>query len=164
QGFAGASLPLPAAATTSAPCRTAYSIACCSTPEKPSTLGSDGSRVLPRLRLITRARWPTAQRIARASARGGIVPAAPTTLAAASCPRRPSRRRSGPARRRRRAASRRHHGQHRRETCREALAGDHARAIGARAQVDGRLERAVGGDLRRRERRPGAAGALPLHL
>ena len=44
-------------------------------------LGSDGSRVLPRLRLITRAPWRTAQRIARASARGGIVPSSRTTFA-----------------------------------------------------------------------------------
>ena len=40
--------------------------------------------VLPRLRLITRAPGATAHRIARASARGGIVPSARTTFATSS--------------------------------------------------------------------------------
>ena len=74
--------------------------------------------------------------------------------------RRPSRRRQSRAPRPPAGASRRHHRQHRREPGREALAGDHARAIGARAQVDRRLERAVGGDVRRRDGRPGARAAL----
>ena len=63
---------------------TAYWIAAASSGEYVSRDLSAGSRMPPKLRLITRAPWSTAQWIALASASGEIVPSLRTTLATSS--------------------------------------------------------------------------------
>jgi predicted metal-binding protein len=84
QGVAYASSEFPTAATTIAPCLTAYATACASTFEYVSRAGLSGSRTAPKLMLMTRAPCWTAQRMASASALRGIVPSEATTLATTS--------------------------------------------------------------------------------
>ena len=76
---------LPTAATTTTPCRTAYSTAAASTGEYSSLARCSGSRVPPSDRLITCAPWSTAQRIAAASASGETVSSEPAIFPMISC-------------------------------------------------------------------------------
>ena len=80
----GAWSEFPTAATTTTPLETAYETAAASRGEYVSLLGSPGSRRPPRLRLITRAPWSTAQWIAADSASSEIVPSVSTTFAISS--------------------------------------------------------------------------------
>ena len=80
-GVDGDCVPFPTAATTTTPFEYAYSTAARSSGEYVSSDGLSGSRTPPRLRLMTRAPWSTAQRIAATSAGSETSPSAATTFA-----------------------------------------------------------------------------------